>query len=633
LNATTSIWKLNSVNEFSQPTQLTTGSFSRTYSYNAYGLPTARKAGSFQNFAYSFDSQKGNLTYRKDLKYNIQENFTYDNLNRLTGYSGLSASYDIKGNITKKSDVGSFEYTNSGKPYAVSKAILSQSAIPLRYQYISYTSFKRPALISEGIYTALFTYCGNEERVKMELRKDGAKELIRYYLSGCYEIDDTAVGSVKEKLYLGGDYYTAAAVYVKQGSGSWALYYICRDYLGSITHITNSSGSLYYQYSYDAWGRLRNPSTQAVYPPGEEPALFLGRGYTGHEHLSQFGLINMNARMYDPALGRFLAPDPFVQAPGFSQSFNRYSYCLNNPLRYTDEDGEFWHIIIGAIAGGFANWASNGFKLNSDGLKSFAIGAVGGALSAALPGSMSIFGASLTASTNSFSGSNQSGISVNVSMGLPFNLPINYSIQGGISYYFKNTDLMGNDMSGWETRYGSQWSVDDVFSYGGTTFNSQWSGKVTTNLTTVGNSSFNVKYENDMEPAGIFKYIPFVPKGDGDRYRTAAAQINMGPFGIGTNMMTGDPGPMGNKQHESINGHDTYVAHDGYNPNSHRMGIFYFRLGPLRFGKNSENTRKIFQNQFAHDFLTGGQSKWFEVLDLKPQWYWGFGYSAGGTLY
>jgi hypothetical protein len=62
-------------------------------------------------------------------------------------------------------------------------------------------------------------------------------------------------------------------------------------------------------------------------------------------------------------------------------------------------------------------------------------------------------------------------------------------------------------------------------------------------------------------------------------------------------------------------------------------GTFYFKVGPFRFGRNSENIRKVFLNQFAHDFLTRGGSKWFEVLDLKPGWYWGFGYSGGGTLY
>ena len=60
------------------------------------------------------------------------------------------------------------------------------------------------------------------------------------------------------------------------------------------------------------------------------------RGFTGHEHLPWFGLINMNARLYDPIVGRFLSPDPYVQAPDFTQNFNRYSDALNNSLNYTD---------------------------------------------------------------------------------------------------------------------------------------------------------------------------------------------------------------------------------------------------------------------------------------------------------
>ena len=135
----------------------------------------------------------------------------------------------------------------------------------------------------------------------------------------------------------------------KVNNGSWTAYNIGRDYLGSITHIATSSGTLVAEYSYDPWGRLRNPATQAIYTPGTEPTLFLGRGYTGHEHLTWFGLINMNARLYDPLLGRFLSPDPYVQAPDFTQNFNRYSYALNNPLKYTDKDGEFFMAAALAI--------------------------------------------------------------------------------------------------------------------------------------------------------------------------------------------------------------------------------------------------------------------------------------------
>ena len=142
------------------------------------------------------------------------------------------------------------------------------------------------------------------------------------------------------------------------------------------------------EYSYDPWGNLRDPETLEAYAPGEEPELFLHRGFTGHEHLTAYGLINMNARLYDPMTGRFLSPDPYVQAPDFSQAFNRFSYCWNNPLRYVDEDGEWIHILIGAIIGGIANLVSNWKQADNfwEGLGYFAAGAAVGAGSAALGG-------------------------------------------------------------------------------------------------------------------------------------------------------------------------------------------------------------------------------------------------------
>ena len=47
----------------------------------------------------------------------------------------------------------------------------------------------------------------------------------------------------------------------------------------------------------------------------------------------------MNGRMYDPVIGRVLSPDNFVQDPNNAQNYNRYSYCLNNPLKYNDPTG------------------------------------------------------------------------------------------------------------------------------------------------------------------------------------------------------------------------------------------------------------------------------------------------------
>ena len=63
------------------------------------------------------------------------------------------------------------------------------------------------------------------------------------------------------------------------------------------------------------------------------------RGYTFHEHLEEFNLINMNGRMYDPLLARFLNADPLLQDNTDAQNYNRYSYVLNNPTKYTDPSG------------------------------------------------------------------------------------------------------------------------------------------------------------------------------------------------------------------------------------------------------------------------------------------------------
>lgn len=93
------------------------------------------------------------------------------------------------------------------------------------------------------------------------------------------------------------------------------------------------------------------------------------RGYTSHEHLDKVNLINMpacrtlgrNGRLYDPLTARMLSPDPFVQNASSTQNFNRYSYCWNNPLKYTDPTGEFIFTLATLIAAPFTGGASLAF--------------------------------------------------------------------------------------------------------------------------------------------------------------------------------------------------------------------------------------------------------------------------------
>jgi RHS repeat-associated protein len=150
--------------------------------------------------------------------------------------------------------------------------------------------------------------------------------------------------------------------------------------------LTNESGTVVERYAYDPWGARRNPTNWTQ--TDNRTTWIVNRGYTGHEHLDAFSIINMNGRVYDPLTAQFFSPDPFVQAPGNWLNFNRYGYCLNNPLKYTDPTGEFWHIIIGGVVGGAINLVMNWD--NCDGFwqyaAAFGVGAVGGAATAAVGG-------------------------------------------------------------------------------------------------------------------------------------------------------------------------------------------------------------------------------------------------------
>jgi RHS repeat-associated protein len=85
------------------------------------------------------------------------------------------------------------------------------------------------------------------------------------------------------------------------------MYFTKTDH-GSIIGRLRTDGTVREEYSYDPWGRRRNPENWSY---DNVPTTFLiDRGFTGHEHLDKFGVINMNGRIYDPVLGRFLSVDP-----------------------------------------------------------------------------------------------------------------------------------------------------------------------------------------------------------------------------------------------------------------------------------------------------------------------------------
>jgi RHS repeat-associated protein len=102
-----------------------------------------------------------------------------------------------------------------------------------------------------------------------------------------------------------------------------------------------------------------------------------------------------NGRMYDPVIGRVLSPDNYVQDATNAQSYNRYSYCLNNPLKYTDPSGEFIQYIIGAIIGG-VNGYMTGKAAGYDKLALFGFTMAGAAIGAGTAGIGTAVSSSMT---------------------------------------------------------------------------------------------------------------------------------------------------------------------------------------------------------------------------------------------
>ncbi|WP_149240838.1 RHS repeat-associated core domain-containing protein [Dyadobacter sp. 32] len=262
--------------------------------------------------------------------------------------------------------------------------------IPSIQQDITYTPFQQPYTVAEGAFNLTYTYGADYNRIKSELKQNGNTIQTRYYFSS-FEKD----GSGRYIHYVSAPVGLIAIV-----ENSSTIHYTYTDHLGSILAVTNGSGSIEAEQNFDPWGRRRDPTSWALLAPTASTGLpdWLYRGYTGHEHLDQFGLINMNGRLYDPVLGRVLSPDNYVQNVFGTQDYNRYTYAHNNPLLYNDPDGN--NPLIGALAGGVAY--TLGIAFSKGGFKNwswfgFSMSVVSGAI---MGGFASEVGASLATASN-----------------------------------------------------------------------------------------------------------------------------------------------------------------------------------------------------------------------------------------
>ncbi|QLC67022.1 VCBS repeat-containing protein [Flavobacterium sp. LPB0248] len=399
------LWQTNTINAKGQLLTAQNGPLTLTNEYDSYGYNKQFKfdkttpSVNILSLGTSFNAATGNLDNRTNNIMAWNESFNYDNFDRLTEFTGISGAketqaYDNKGRITQNS-LGTYTYSNE-KPYQNASITVSPEA--LQYytakpsQIIDYNVFKSPILINEkDVDKVSFDYNDNNYRTAMfygDLQDDKLKRPFRKYYSadGTMEIkENRTAGVIDFVTYIGGDGYTAPIVFKSNGDTDQKYLFLQRDYQNSIVAVTDQSGTVLEKRVFDAWGAI------AKVQDGAGNTLsgltILDRGYTGHEHLQSVGLINMNARLYDPKLHRFLQPDNNIQDPFNTQNYNRYGYVMNNPLRYTDPSGEFWNVVFGYLFAAYVKGAYesggqlNPGKWNSNAWTSAFAGAASGAAS------------------------------------------------------------------------------------------------------------------------------------------------------------------------------------------------------------------------------------------------------------
>ena len=356
-------WQAGSYNAQGQSTSHRYGNGLETHnSYDAYrGWLTNTFTAGLQNLSFTYDPL-GNLSERSDDRQGLRETFEYDGLNRLIeskvrNQNAVMLTYDALGNITYKSDVGCYEYVGA-RPHAVRTIKDANGQISREYLYdaagnmiqnhdisMGYTSFNKVRSLSRGADAMYFNYGAANELLFQRIEQNGSQVSSKRFIDRIYELEQFSDGSSKATHYILANGVAVATHETTSTSTVPSTRYLHRDHLGSLSAISDGRGNFVERVSFDPWGKRRDAGTWAA---AANVNSSMDHGFTGHEHLAPFHLIHMGGRVYDPIIGRFTSPDPFVQqAEG--QNLNRYSYVLNNPLSFTDPSGFFFKKLFRSI--------------------------------------------------------------------------------------------------------------------------------------------------------------------------------------------------------------------------------------------------------------------------------------------
>ncbi len=486
--------------------------------------------------AFTWDGTRGNLTSRTGIAgAGVTETFSYDLSDRLIGVSTggqtvMAMSYSNNGNILSKTGMGAYSYSVA-RPHAVAGVQNTGYAIASASQLVEYNPWGKASRIEEGAYTADLAYGPDGQRWKVTERTNGQQTLLQYPHAD-YEWRSVN-GQVRQYHYLDN-----GVVALKVGGNGFWYYYALTDNVGSVVRVITGEGTTAFEAAYDAWGKPSMTTDNILFP----------RGFGGHEMLTRHRLVNMDGRLYDYELGRFLSPDNYVQEPGNGQSYNRYSYCLNNPLKYTDPTGDLFgidDIVIGAAAF-VSSYVTNGLTTHDWGWKSVQNGLISAAISlvgvhtgrivgtpwaiaskiaamnvanALLPSVSIPIGSHFTYSATPVFGFGTDGFTAGIFQSLNYHDgKFSLSVGGGFGSGYTGWKV-GTKIEGIGVGYGQTKYSDSYFN--GNLLGQQTIGSVSL---TIGDVAFT--HSND--------YF-----GDGkDRWRSSAAELAIGDISVGTYVYT-----------------------------------------------------------------------------------------------
>jgi RHS repeat-associated protein len=340
-----------------------------TKSYDVSGLLNNITTGynftdGIRNLTFEYDLL-ANVTQREDKKLGVLQTYQYDNINRLiyatenanNNFSEVNYEYDLIGNIKNKSDVGAYNYS-SVAPHQV----LSAGSKTFSYDsngnminnngaLLEYTAFNKVSKITTDQNVIEFAYDTNHNRYKKS-----TDNYTTYYLGQMYEQKiSNSVTEDKYFIYVGSK---LISIYTNAGANS-STKYLHYDSLRSVDTVTNNLGVVEERMAYKPFGEKLNLDENGDTLTSSSST---NRGYTGHEHIEETNFINMNARLYDPTIGRFLSADSMIPGIYDTQSFNRYAYVKNNPLKYIDPSGHWGLSDIGSAISGA--WKSVGSAIS-----------------------------------------------------------------------------------------------------------------------------------------------------------------------------------------------------------------------------------------------------------------------------